>query len=386
MILKSDTDVIRLITSSSASLDVQANYADHSTTTFLPSSANTKITTATTTIIVSSPSASTQRQIKSIMIHNISTTLANNIQVELFDGTDAFKVYNLSLSPDEHCLYNGTEWLKYSPSGVLVQQSQGNILGESRSIYKIGTGPEAAGQFYCFAKDSGFPGAWSIGTPGLAGRVCDGTTAGDAGCITVGTPASGAWYIRDLTIGSTQPAKVSILDFLWVNSGIVVTTTTAQTINSVAFPARDNNGATNGEGVQVGILVTTATTNAAAVTNTTMSYTNSAGVAGRTATISSFPATAVIGTLVKFQLQAGDKGVMSIQSITLGTSYTAGAVSLVAFNQLVSVPSLLANAGSMSYAKVLDMPLYNGHCLIPIIMANGTTATTIDGDILFVNK
>lgn len=386
MILKSTTEVIRLITSASGSVDVQANFADHSSTAFAPSSLNTKITTATTTTIIGSPAASVQRQIKNIMIHNISTTVSNSIQVELFDGTNAFKVYNLSLSPDEHCLYNGSEWLKYSPSGVLVQQSQGNVLGESRSIYKIGTAPEAAGNFYCFSKDSGFPGAWSVGTPGLAGRVCDGTTAGDAGCISAGTPVSGAWHIRDLTIGSTQPAKVSILDFLWVNSGIVVTTTTAQTINSVTLPARDNNGTTNGEGVQVGILVTTATTNAGIIANTTMSYTNSDGVAGRTATISAFPITAVIGTLVKFQLQAGDKGVRSIQSVTLGTSYVAGAVSLVAFEQLVSVPSLLANAGSMAYAKVLDVPLYNGHCLIPIIQANGATATTIDGDILFVNK
>lgn len=386
MILKTTSEVLRVITSSTAPIDVQANYADHSTTAFEPNSLNTKITTATTTNIVGSPPASTQRQIKSIMFHNISTTTANSLQIEVFDGTNTFKVYNLTLGADEHSLYDGSKWLKYNSAGIEITQGNNELSGESRSIYKIGTAPEAAGNFYCFSKDSGFPGAWSPQTPGLAGRICDGTTANDAGCISVGNPSSGAWYLRDLTIGSTQPAKVSILDFLWVNTGIVVTTTTAQTINSVTFPARDNNGTTNGEGVQVGILVTTATTNASAITNTIMSYTNSDGVSGRTATISSFPATGVIGTFVKFQLQAGDKGVRSIQSITLGTSYTAGAISLVAFEQLVSVPTLLANAGSMAYAKKLDIPLFNGHCLHAIIQANGTTATTIDGDILFINK
>lgn len=386
MILKTTSEVLRVITSSTATLDIQANHADHTTTTFSPTSTNTKITTATTTTIISAPAASTQRQIRNIMIHNTSTTTSNSITIEVFDGTNSFKIFNTSIGIDEHVHFNGTDWRKYNASGILIEQSKDDITGDSRSIFKVGTAPEAAGNFYCFSKDSGFPGAWSPGTPGVAGRTCDGTTAGDAGSLSVGNPASGSWYIRDFCVASTQPTKVSILDFLWVNTGLVVTTTTAQTVNSLTWPARDNTGTTNGAGIQVGILVTTATTNAAAVTNTTMSYTNSDGVSGRTATISSFPATAVIGTFVKFQLQAGDKGVRSIQSITLGTSYTAGAISLVAFNQLASSPAILANAGSLSYAKTLDIPIFNGHCLIFNIQASNTTATTIDGDIYFINK
>lgn len=386
MILKTTSEVLRVITSSTATLDIQANHADHTTTTFSPTSTNTKITTATTTTIISAPAASTQRQIRNIMIHNTSTTASNTITIEVFDGTNSFKIFNTSIGIDEHVHFNGTDWRKYNASGILIEQSKDDITGDSRSIFKVGTAPEAAGNFYCFSKDSGFPGAWSPGTPGVAGRTCDGTTAGDAGSLSVGNPASGSWYIRDFCVASTQPTKVSILDFLWVNTGLVVTTTTAQTVNSLTWPARDNTGTTNGAGIQVGILVTTATTNAAAVTNTTMSYTNSDGVSGRTATISSFPATAVIGTFVKFQLQAGDKGVRSIQSITLGTSYTAGAISLVAFNQLASSPAILANAGSLSYAKTLDIPIFNGHCLIFNIQASNTTATTIDGDIYFINK
>jgi hypothetical protein len=47
--------------------------------------------------------------------------------------------------------------------------------------------------------------------------------------------------------------------------------------------------------------------------------------------MASFPATAVAGTLVPFQLATGDRGVQSVQSVTLGTSYVAGAISLVLF-------------------------------------------------------
>jgi hypothetical protein len=84
----------------------------------------------------------------------------------------------------------------------------------------------------------------------------------------------------------------------------------------------------------VGIEVRTATTNAAAVLNATLDYTNSAGTPGRTGTIlptTGIPATAVAGTFIPFMLAAGDAGIRSIQNITLGTSLGAGAIHLVAY-------------------------------------------------------
>jgi hypothetical protein len=130
----------------------------------------------------------------------------------------------------------------------------------------------------------------------------------------------------------------------------------------------------------VGILVTTATTNAGAITNTTLSYTNSAGTAGRTATMASFPATAVIGTVVWFQLAAGDSGVQSIQSVTLGTSYAGGAVSLIVARPLASFPSLVVHVGGMNLPpQNPGTRLYNGTCALPIGLMAGTTATTLTG-------
>ena len=98
----------------------------------------------------------------------------------------------------------------------------------------------------------------------------------------------------------------------------------------------------------VGIEVSTATTNAGAITNTTLTYTNSAGTAGRTGTISSFPATAVAGTFVPFSLQAGDDGVRSIQTLTLGTSYGGGTIHLVAYRVLAGPLSVMTANGSDS--------------------------------------
>jgi hypothetical protein len=178
-----------------------------------------------------------------------------------------------------------------------------------------------------------------------------------------------------------------LADYMWVNTGLVVTTTTAQAITPATLPARDATGTTNGEDVMAGILVTTATTNAGAITNMTMSYTDSDGNAGNTATIASFPATAVAGTLIPFQLAAGDKGVRSVQSVTLGTSLVTGAVSLVLYRIVAGVPQTLANTGgTLQVDSPINVRLYNGVCLIPIYQATIASGVTLVGIINIEEK
>jgi hypothetical protein len=262
------------------------------------------------------------------------------------------------------------------------------IAGKQVFVYKVGTAPEAAGVFYCWAKDTGSPGAWAPGTPGLNGRATDGTLAADAGCLRIPNPTLGGNYLSQCSLGTTVACFLNIFDFVWVNSGLVVTTTTAQAITSVAFPARDAAGTANGQGFGIGILVTTATTNAAAIATITINYTNQAGTPGRTATISSFPATAVIGTVVLAQLQAGDTGVRSIQGVTLGTSLVAGAISLFVYSGIISQSSATPNAGGPALTNVLDPGprLYNGVCLLPVGLMSGTVATTLVGTIIATER
>jgi hypothetical protein len=91
----------------------------------------------------------------------------------------------------------------------------------------------------------------------------------------------------------------------------------------------------------------------------------------------SFPATAVAGTLVPFQLATGDRGVQSVQSVTLGTSYVAGAISLLLFRIVEANPCLLANTGGNATAVTKNVKLHNGVCLIPVVIPTTTTAQTI---------
>lgn len=205
-------------------------------------------------------------------------------------------------------------------------------------------GPEAAGIDFSTFYLLGNPANATAPSPGVNGAAL--TTY--AGQVPFTNPAGGSkCYLGRLALAGSNIGSYTLADRLWHNSGLTVTTTTAQAITSPTWPARDLDGATAGRGIMVAIEVRTATTNAGAITNTTLNYTNSAGTAGRTGTIASFPATAVAGTWVPFQLQADDVGIRSIQGITLGTSYAAGAIHLVAYRPIADV-EILASWGAVT--------------------------------------
>ena len=385
--LSNTTHVLELATSVAGSVHYQVGYTDITSSTITnPTDSFGIITTATTTVIVSAPAASTTRKIQYVNIFNNGASNTVVLKKDI-SGTE-YNILQVNLQQGETLRVVNDKVEVLDISGRLKTQNTGlsEITGSSRALFKVGTAIEAAGQYYCFAKDAGAPGAWSPGTPGINGRNTDGTTAADLGCITVGNPSSGAWYIRDFNIAASQVGQFILADVLWVNTGLVVTTTTAQTITQPTLPLRDNTGSSNGYGVGVGLLVTTATTNAAVINNITLQYTNSNGVAGRIGKITSFPATAVAGTFVPFQMQAEDVGIRSIQSITLGTTLTAGAISLIAFNFLGTCPVTIANVGSIAFQKQLDLRIENGHCLLPFWLASNTVGTNLTGTVYFVNK
>lgn len=394
LLLTSTSDVVRVVTGSAAStIDVHASWVDLNGTTVTPGRQNTIISTATTTTVVPAPSPGTTRNLKGLYITNDSAGTSCSVAVEHFDGTNQVELIQFILLPGENLGYREDgSWVhrdaqgaEYPPAGL------GAYGGFPVGFMKSGTASDAAGYWYCTSKDAGFPGAWAPGTPGINGRVTDGTTASDAGCIPIKNPSVGGNYLTELQMGASVNHSHLFFDVLWVNSGIAVATTTAQAITSPTLPARDINGTTNGEGCMIALLVTTANTNAAVITNTTVSYTNSDGVAGRTATLSAIvgsqiPATPVVGTLIWFNLAAGDKGVSSIQSITLGTSLVAGAVSLMITRDIATIGTTIPNVTAQ---KIIGMPgirLYNGTCMLHCALTSATTATFFSGELTIMEK
>lgn len=392
--LSTTSTLLRLITLAAASIEVHASWVDLNGTTVTAGSVNTpNITTATTTTVVPAPAASTVRNVKGLYITNVSASVSSRVAVEHYDGTVAVELMGFILLPGENMTFNeegrwchrDAQGAEYPPAGL------GSYGGFPVGFMKSGTASDAAGYWYCTSKDPGFPGAWAPGTPGLNGRATDGTTSSDNGCVPIKNPATGANYITELQMAASVNHSNLFFDCLWVNSGIVVTTTTAQSITTPTLPPRDINGTTNGEGCMIALLTTTANTNAAVITNTTVSYTNSDGVAGRTATLSAIvgsqiPATPVIGTLIWFNLQAGDKGVRSIESITLNTSLGAGAVSLMITRDIATIGTTIPNVSAQKIVGSPGIRLYSGSCLLHCVLSSATTATFFSGELTIAEK
>jgi hypothetical protein len=103
LLLTSVSDIIRVVTGSAADVDVHADWVDNASGVITPERKNTApITTAATTTVVPAPAASTQRNVKSIYIHNTSATVTTTVTVQHFDGTNNVDLVNCTLLPDEH--------------------------------------------------------------------------------------------------------------------------------------------------------------------------------------------------------------------------------------------------------------------------------------------
>lgn len=241
---------------------------------------------------------------------------------------------------------------------------------------KEGTGMQAAGVHHSLFYTAGMPGAAAAPSPGIAGESL--TTY--SGQLPFTNPGSGNSYLSRFFVTSTGIGTCSLMDRLWHNSGIDVTVTTAQTVNSVTWPARDRDGSTNGEGVLVALEVSSTLGNAGEVTTCTISYTNQSGTAGRTGTLPSIPGTAIAGSFLRFALQSGDTGVRSIQSITLGTNLVSGTIHLVAYRKLSSVPHpyVVLGVGVDSISGGFPR-LYDNTVPFLVWQANSATAVTLTG-------
>ncbi|MCB8748362.1 hypothetical protein LHU53_15785 [Rhodoferax sp. U2-2l] len=394
LLLTSASDLLRIVTGTATdAIEVHASYVDLSGATVTPLRTNTRITTADTVTVVDSPAASTQRNVKGLYITNTSAGTNCRVEVLHTDGANSIELMGFTLLPGENMTFSEEgRWTHRDKSGAEYPPAGlGAYNGRTIPFMKTGTAADTVGYWYCTAKDGGFPGAWAPGTPGINGRVTDGTQAADFGCVPISNPGTGANFITELVLASNINHSHLFFDCLWVNSGIVVTTTTLQAISSPTLPARDVNGSSAGEGCMIAMLTTTANTNSAAIANATVTYTNSQGVSGRTARLlgiagSQITISPVIGTITWFNLDAGDTGVQSIEGITLGTSLVAGAVSLMICRDVATIGTAVANVTAQKILGTPGVRLYNGTCLLHCYLASSTTASFINGELSIMER
>lgn len=124
MLLTTTSALIKVTTSSTADIDVCASWADQTTTAFTPWNTNRLITTATTTNVVDSPWASTQRQVKSLIIRNDHASSQNTITVSHTDGTTQVNVFSCTLAAWEQVVYrDDVGWIRFNSAGIPLSGS-----------------------------------------------------------------------------------------------------------------------------------------------------------------------------------------------------------------------------------------------------------------------
>jgi hypothetical protein len=225
---------------------------------------------------------------------------------------------------------------------------------------------------------AGAPGAGSWDTT-LNGVVLSSSSAMVNGQLPHVDPGSGNAYLARLQAMASQAGTLLLLDRLWHNGGFTITSTSAQSITSPAWPARDVAGSTNGDGVLIGLEVSAAA--GAAAPTLTLAYTNQAGTASRSATnLDATQASPAAGAFYRLGLQAGDTGVRSVQSLTLSASWVSGTINLVAFRILAALELTAANTPNAIDALTSGFPrLFNGVVPYLVFVPSTTTASNISG-------
>ena len=249
-----------------------------------------------------------------------------------------------------------------------------------RNIIKTATPALVVGRPHSLFYLAGSPGAAVAPTPGIAGAAL--TTY--AGQIPFTNPVSGNSYLARFTGQATAAGgRLLLCDRLWHNSGMSITAITAQTINSVAWPARSADGTVNGENVLIGVEVSTIL--GAGAPTLSMSYTNQAGTSGKTGNgIITVVTLSAVGAFYMIGLAAGDTGVRSIQTYTRSATSTSGVEHLVAYRILASLELTAAQVPNAIDALTSGFPrLFDNSVLFLLFIPAATTASVIGGQVIW---
>lgn len=222
---------------------------------------------------------------------------------------------------------------------------------------------------------AGNPGAATANAAGVNGAAVTGNAVG--GQLSRTNPASGNAYLARLALQTSGTGTLWLIDRLWNNSGLVVTSTTAQAITPAALPARDGAGGTNGANVMA--AVEWSATGGAGTPTVTLTYTNQSGTTNQTGTLTGV-ASPPVGTFEIFTLAAGDTGVRAPTSFIQSATRTSGTMHLVLFRVLAQLEISAANVGNAIDALTAGMPrIYDNSVPQLVWFPSATTATTFIG-------
>lgn len=223
---------------------------------------------------------------------------------------------------------------------------------------------------------AGIPGAGAFDTT-LNGVALSNPVSGQLP-FTDGGGGINTYMARLVGSPGVQAGSLLLCDRLWHNGGYTITSTSAQNSTTPTWPARDEDGSTNGKGIFLGLEIS-ANAGAAAPT-ITVTYTNSAGTGSRTGAFAVPTANSPLaGSFFPIALQAGDVGVRSLQSIQLSTSWISGTMNMVAYRVICQLDTFANGLAGSLDAITGGMPrMFNGS--VPFLqIINGGGAASVSG-------
>ena len=250
-----------------------------------------------------------------------------------------------------------------------------------REIVKSLTGTLVAGRPHSLWQTAGAPGAAPLPSAGINGLLLTTGATQASGQIPFTNPVSGNTYLARLQGMCTQAGTLLLCDRIWHNSGYVITSASYTAINSGSL-ARDANGASAGEQIYLGLEVITTT--GAGTPSITATYTDTVGASSTGAGVITGVATSIAGSFYPIGLAAGDTGVQTITGMALSSTWTVGAVSLVAYRILARLELTAANVPNAIDALTAGFPrIYNNTVPFLLFIPNTTTTSNISAQVIW---
>jgi len=248
-------------------------------------------------------------------------------------------------------------------------------------IVKALSGTLVSGRPHVQWYTAGIPGAGVAPASGIGGGILEAPVSGQ---IPFTDPTSGNSYLARFQGQASQAGTLMLIDRLWANSGISVTSTSEQVFTgSAQIPARDATGTNAGVGVYAAVEVSTVT--GAGTPTLTLKYTNSSGTADKTATNAVLTvAASIAGSFYPIGLAAGDTGIQKAQSITLSSTWTSGAIHVILYRILARLELTAAQVPNAIDALTSGFPrIFDKSVLTTVFIPQTTTTSNICGHMIY---
>jgi hypothetical protein len=254
----------------------------------------------------------------------------------------------------------------------------------SPKIIKSAAFTTVAGQPFSTWDVAGNPGAGSLAIGNTTtGVVPTDATAGAPNINAFGGGALGylarAWYRASVAGGAT------LYDRLWHAGSVAMNALATTPLSSQPAITQRLPGASDYTGLEILLEINAAVS--ATATTVTVTYTNQAGVTGRTTGATASLSGLTNRRVVAMPLQAGDTGVQKIESVTVGgTVATTGSFNVVLARRIDEFDIRIANAlDAHGWDVTAGPPMFTDQCLWLVVQPDSTSSGTQTLGVTIIN-